>query len=155
MSLTTDVLQAVTDHAAALGVFDRVGRHEPKSAPGNGLTAAVWVQRISPVPSSGLTSSTIRLVVQARIYTAMSREPQDDIDPVASDAALAWVSALTGDLKLAGPAGGAGVARSIDVRGIHGVPLEAQAGYVEQDSRLFRVYTLTIPVLINDVWEEA
>ena len=149
------IRRVLIDHALASGLFDAVGGHEPKRAPGTGLTAAVWVQTIDTVPSSGLVSTTARLVLQARIFTGMTREPQDDIDPVMSNAAGRWIGALVGDLTLKGPGGSTGLIRTIDVRGQHGVPLSAQAGYIEQDGKLFRVYTITVPCLVNDVRQEA
>lgn len=149
MPLTTStILGPVIDHALSLGVFDSVAGHEPKRAPGNGITLALWIDRITPI-TSGLASTSARVVVIARAYGSMLAEPQDAIDPRLSDAASALVESLVGDFELGG------VARSVDVRGIHGVPLDAQAGYIEQDSRLFRVFTVTIPVLLNDVWTEV
>ena len=47
---THSILDPIRAHAAALGVFDTVGGHEPKRAPGTGLTFALWVDRINPVP---------------------------------------------------------------------------------------------------------
>lgn len=143
------VLDPIISHGKALGRLDVVTGHEPKSAPRGKLSAAVWVQSTDPVTSSGLNSSSIRIVVQARIYASMTSEPQDAIDPDMTNAAIEWVARLNGDLDLGG------AARTIDVRAIHGVGLGAQAGYIEQDGRLFRVYTLTIPVLVNDVWTES
>lgn len=154
----TPIRRVIIDHALASGLFDAVGGHEPKRAPGTGLTAAVWVQTLDTVQSSGLASTTARLVFQGRIYTSMTREPQDDIDPVMTNAAAAWIGALVGDLKLKGPdpePGAVGLIRTIDVRGSNGIPLTGQAGYIEQDGKLFRVYTITVPCLVNDVWEEA
>ncbi len=36
------VINALTTHAGTLGYFDAVQGHEPKSAPGQGLTVAVF-----------------------------------------------------------------------------------------------------------------
>ena len=64
MSLdTTAIMNAVLSHAAASGYFDRVAGHEPKNAPGNGLSAAVWVDRIGPVPAGSGLAATSALVV--------------------------------------------------------------------------------------------
>lgn len=143
------ILDPIISHGKTLGRLDVVSGHEPKAAPRGRLTAAVWVQSTDPVPSSGLASTSIRIVVQARIYASMTSEPQDAIDPDMTNAAIEWVARLAADLQLGG------AARNIDVRGQHGVGLGAQAGYIEQDGKLFRVYTLTIPVLVNDVWTES
>jgi len=154
--IVEEILNRVQDHAAALGYFEAVNGHEPKRAPQTGgLTAAVWLDRISPVLSSGLASTTVRVTVQGRIYTSMLAEPQDAIDPVMSRALTEWFAVLVDDLQLRGPADAAPLLRTIDVRGIHGVPLDAVAGYVEQDRKLFRVYTITIPCIVNDLFPEA
>lgn len=151
------IRRPILDHALASGMFDRVGGHEPKSAPGTGVTAAVWVQSFDPVNVSGLDITTARLIFQARVYTSMTAEPQDEIDPDLVTAAGVWLGRLIGDLHLKGPSGeGTGAAvPGIDVRGRQGVKLAGVAGYVEQDGKLMRVYTITIPVLVNDVWQEA
>jgi len=142
------ILDAIIGHGKAVGRLDVVTGHEPKSAPQGKLSAAVWLQSMDPVPSSGLAQSSARFVVQARIYASMTSTPQDAIDPDMTNAAVAWVGRLTNDLDLGG------AARSVDLRAIHGVGLGFQAGYIEQDGKLFRVYTLTVPVLVNDVWTE-
>lgn len=153
---TRAILAPILDHAAASGLFDSSQRHEPKRAPSVGTAFAMWVDKIDPIPSSGLDTTSMRLTVLGRVYGSMLAEPQDDIDPDLSDAVGALIGALVGDLELNGPDGtGPSVCRSIDVRGIHGVPLAAQAGYVEQDKALYRIYTITIPVLIDDVWSES
>jgi hypothetical protein len=43
----------------------------------------------------------------------------------------------------------------VDLLGSAGAPLSAQAGYLNQDGRLFRVMTLTLPIIVNDVWDQA
>lgn len=151
MSLDTQatILQPLVDGMLQLGLFDRVQTHEPKSAPGNGLTVAVWVDRITPVLSSGLAATSILHVVQVRVYGPFSAEPADLIDPRMSDAAAAIVEMIHGDLDFGDRV------RDVDVFGANGVRLEAQAGYIEQDSRLYRVYTISVPVVVNDVWSQA
>ena len=143
------ILDPLVDGILQLGLFDRVQTHEPKSAPGNGLTVAIWVDRITPVLSSGLASTSILHVVQARVYGPFLAEPADLIDPRMSDAAAAIIEFVHSDLDFGARA------RAVDVFGANGVRLEAQAGYIEQDGRLYRVYTITVPVVVNDVWTQA
>ncbi len=143
------LLDAVVSHAMQLGVFDRVNAHEPKVAPGNELTAAVWCDRIEPVKSSGLNSTSVRMVFNVRVYTSMLAEPQDAIDPRVIRAVDALMGAYTADFSLGG------LVRSVDLLGFTGQPLAAQAGYVPQDNRLYRVLTITLPLIINDVWEQV
>ena len=33
--------------------------------------------------------------------------------------------------------------------------LEANAGYLTQDQRMYRVMVVTLPVIINDLWSEV
>ncbi|MCI0687227.1 MAG: hypothetical protein L0Y54_08330 [Sporichthyaceae bacterium] len=141
---------AVASHAAALGVFERVLKHEPKSAPGNGLTAAFWADSIRPVPArSGLASTAVRLELTGRIYLNMLADPQDDIDTRLLVAADALMAAYSGDFELGGQVA------NVDLLGAHGDPLSADAGYLEQDGKFFRIMTIILPLVINDLWGQA
>lgn len=150
MSLNADALVAgVVDPALKLGIFERVNQHEPKNAPGPGLTAAVWVQRIDSIPArSGLDATSVRVEMSVRIYTNMLMEPQDAIDPRVMDAAAQLIGAYTGDFDLGG------AVANVDLLGAHGVGLIAQAGYLNQDNKLYRVMTVTVPLILNDVWNQ-
>lgn len=142
------ITDAVVSHAAASGWFERVNGHEPQNAPGHGLTAAVWMDRLGPV-GSGLAATTGRLVYNVRLFTPMTQEPADAIDPNLTAACDALFRAYVGDFTLGG------LVREVDVRGSQGVGLEARAGYIEQDGALLRVYTITLPVIVNDLWDEV
>ena len=146
----TGILAAVESHALRLGVFDRVGRHEPKNAPGNGLTCAIWVDRIEPARgNSGLAETTARITLNVRVYTSMVAEPQDSIDPSVMEAVDALMGAYSGDFDLGG------LVRDVDLLGQTGAPLQAQAGYLTIGSTMYRVMTVTLPVLVNDLWEQV
>jgi hypothetical protein len=43
----------------------------------------------------------------------------------------------------------------VDLLGAHGIPLSARAGYDEQDSKMFRVMDINLPLVINDVWQQT
>lgn len=144
------VITAVTDHALTLGLFERVNQHEPKNAPGRGLSAAVWVDTIAPVRAGGLDATTVRFAVMIRLYSSMLMEPQDSIDPNLVEAVDTLIETYSGDFEL-----GLANVRMIDLLGQFGVPLSAQAGYLEQDKKLFRVMTVTNPIIINDAWEQV
>ncbi len=143
------VFDAALSHAMALGLFERVNGHEPKNAPGNGLTLAMWAQDITPIPSSGLASTSAQLVLNQRIYSAMEQEPQDAIDPNIINAVDVLFTAYSGDFTLGG------LIRCVDLLGQHGVRLAARAGYLPQDGVTYRVMTITLPLLINDAWTQA
>jgi hypothetical protein len=139
----------LTGYAASSGFFDSVNGHEPKSAPGTGVSASFWINDLRPIQSSGLAAVSMRLEFACRIALNMLTEPQDDIDPAVMDAVDAMLGALIGDFDF----GGQG--RYIDVLGSDGEPLRAQPGYVNQDSKMFRVMVILIPILINDAYTEV
>ena len=150
MALDIDtLLDGVISHALTLGVIDEMNGHEPKSAPGRGVTGAVWVQEIDPVPgASGLASTTIRLGLMLRLYTPMLSETPDAIDPNLIKAVDALCAAYHGDFTLNG------TVMEIDLEGAYGDPLRGRAGYLNQDGRMFRVMDLTVPLIVNDLWEQ-
>lgn len=136
-------------HALSSGLFESVNAHEPKKAPGSGLTAALWVQQIIPdSEASGLDATTVVIVFYLRIFQNMLAEPQDAIDPAMLSAVDYMMNAYSTNFTLAGQV------RNIDLLGSAGVPLGAQAGYINQDNRLYRVMNITVPLIINDVWSQ-
>lgn len=146
-----DLVDRLTSHAQALGLFDRVNKHEPKNAPGRGLTYAVWVDRIEPSRGrSGLTTTAARVVLNGRVYTNMLQNPQDAIDPNVMDASDKLFEAYSGDFQLGS------AERFIDLLGqTQGHPLFCQSGYINIDNRVQRVMTLTIPVIVENAWVQA
>jgi hypothetical protein len=143
------IFDAVVSDAQASGYFDRVNTHEPKSAPGYGLTAAVWVQSIEAVGAiSGLQASCARIVFMVRIYTSMLMEPQDMIDPMMLKAVSNLMRRYHDDFDFEG------AIRNVDLLGQTGDPLKAEFGYIEVSEKLYRACTLAIPCLVNDVWPQ-
>jgi hypothetical protein len=151
MTLQVDsILSAVVSHGTASGYLERVNTHEPKAAPGNGISAAVWVQNIGPARgASGLASTTSLLVLNVRLFQNMLSEPQDMIDPDLMRALDALMAAYSGDFTLGG------LVRDVDLLGQFGQGLSAEAGYINQDNKLFRVVTITLPLIVNDLWVQA
>lgn len=154
MSLNVRPLfDAVVSMAAASGHFLAVNGAEPKSAPrvvGAELRAAVWIDSIQPVQRrAGLAATSVRVAVNCRIYGSMLAAPQDEIDPNIADAAATLMEALTGDFTPTDVDG------DIDLLGAYGAGLGAQAGYLGIDGGMYRVMTLTIPFILNDVWTQA
>ena len=143
------VLNALVSHALDSGLFDRVLTHEPKSPPGNGLTCAMWISRIDPVAASGLSSTSVRIVVMARIYNNMLMEPQDAIDPNIATAAASLMEEYSGDFDLGGNA------RDVDLLGEFGLNLSSRDGYANLSKGIYRVMEITIPVVVNDAWTQS
>ncbi len=139
---------AAESHILALGRFDRVGRHEPKNAPGSGLTASIIGSSIGPGPS-GLATTSARVEFTVRIYSNMTQEPQDGIDVALLSATDVLLNAYSGDFQL-----GAAV-MAVDLLGAYGEPLGAQSGYVTVDQTMFRIMDITLPMVIEDAWTQA
>lgn len=146
----TGILNALVSDAETTGLFDKVNTHEPKSAPRSGLTLAIWLDRVEPYAlGSGLTSTSAVLVFNARLFTKMTQYPQDAIDPDMLTAVDTLMAKYSGDFDLNN------MIRNVDLLGETSFHLSAQAGYVNQDSTLYRVVTLTIPLIVNDAWTQA
>lgn len=143
------VFDVAQSHALASGEFDRVNGHEPKSAPGTGVTAALWVDAIRPIPrASGLAVTSLRFSIFVRCYVPMVEQPQDAIDPRVTGAAGALLTAYTGDFTL-------GDLVTIDLVGAHGDGLQAVAGYMNIDGKIFRAMTITLPCVIFNALDQA
>ena len=143
------ILDALVSHAASLGRFERVNEHEPKNAPGSGLTCAVWVDRIEPIAAGGLASTSVRLVFNLRLYAPLLSVSDDLIDPQLLAALDELFAAYTAAFTLGG------LLRHIDVLGAYGTGLAATAGYLNSGGNEFRVFTITLPAIVNDLWEQA
>lgn len=145
----TSIIDAITSHAQASGFFDSVNGHEPKSAPGGGMTCSVWVREIAPVDSSGLAATSVRVTFTVRLYLPFKQQPENSIDPAMITAVDALMDAYAGDFTFGGNV------RNVDIRGADGPGLTMSAGYINIDSQVFRVLDITLPVVVNDVWTEA
>jgi hypothetical protein len=139
------ILNAVVTHAKSLGVFETVTTHEPKSAPGVGVSASIWVTAIDSVKSSGLGVTSLRLELGVRIYKQMTSQPEDEIDMSLVNALSALWDAYSGDFQLGGQV------RGVDLLGSDGAAMSARAGYVQMDNAMFRTITIALPLIINDV----
>ncbi|MFI6530513.1 hypothetical protein [Streptomyces uncialis] len=137
-------------HAQGLGLFEQVLGHEPVSAPGSGLIYALWLARIGPVATgSGLSLASGRIELTGRVFMPADTEPQDDVDTAVAGAVDALMTAYAGDFEFGG------AVRNVDILGAHGTPLSAQFGYARFDSTTYRVATLAVPLIVNDLWEEV
>lgn len=149
------LFNAVESHLLTLGLFDQVNVHEPKNAPGNSLTCAVWVDFIGPVRESGLASTSATVVFMARVYSNMLQDPADSIDPNMLAAVTTVIGAFSGDFEMVDPTTGAHLVREVDLLGSTGRQLSAQAGYVNLSNTLYRIMTITIPMTVNDAWTQV
>lgn len=144
------LVDKIVSHAKSLGVFRSVNFHEPKGQPGSGLRYGVWADIIQPVgAASGLSSTSGVVTVQGRIYGNALTKPEDDVDPRIMTAAVTLIGAYSGDFNF-----GATV-RNVDLLGMYGRSLMAQAGYATIAQTTYRIMDIIIPVVINDLWSQA
>jgi hypothetical protein len=143
------LFNSVVSVAEQTGFFRSSNTHEPKGSPGSGLRLAIWMQDIEPIPeASGLASATALVVFNARIYGNMLEKPEDEIDPRITTAAVGLIGAFSTGFTLGG------TVRNVDLLGAHGPKLRAQAGYVTIAGAMYRVMTVTVGVILDDVWTE-
>ena len=142
-----DIFDAVVSDIQASGYFDKVNEHEPKRAPARGLTASVWLDRLFPVPRIGsLTNTSACLLFKVRVYQNALSNPMDAIDRNVLKAVSNIMRRYHDNFDFDG------AIRNTDLLGESGISLSAQAGYIEMDSTLYRVMTIDVPCLVNDVW---
>jgi hypothetical protein len=150
MSLDIDsIMNALQSHALTTGLFESAQGHELIGAPGSGIRAALWPQRIRPVQTSGLAVTSARVEFTLRIYSSALQQPADGIDPAVVKAADALFVAYGGDFELGG------TARAVDLLGQSGEPLSATAGWLPMAEGTYRVMDVFIPVIVNDVWTQS
>jgi hypothetical protein len=146
-----DVLDRLISYAQASGRFDSVNGHEPKSSPGTGIFCAVWVNQIRPYRESGLSATSGVIIFNQRIYQNFTSQPFDAIDPKVTAAATDLMGALSGDFGL----GGIADTRSVDLLGMAGTAMNMLSGYLELDRTMFRIVTVTVPIIINDMFAQV
>lgn len=143
------VFNSIVSYCMATGRFDQVNQHEPKSAPGTGIFCSIWINQIRPIEASGLAATSGVVELQARIYTSFAQQPFDMIDPNVTSATLDIMGALSGDFNFQGT----NDVRNVDLLGAYiAGGLRSQAGYVEIDRQIYRVMTIFIPIVINDMF---
>ena len=147
----TRVQDAILSHPLASGHFDAVGGHTPKNAPGNGLTAAITLQRIRYVAArSGLDRTSLRLEWRLELYRPMEGSP-DEIDPKLAAATVAVMGRLSADLDLGG------LVDEIPLLGANGAQgLQAEHRYVTfADGGEYRQVAITVETVHDDVLTQS
>ncbi len=149
MSLDTgSILDKLQGILLGTAYFETVVMHEPTSAPGPGKNAAIFMDHIAPTQASGLDKVSVLMVINVRIFANGNQEPKDDIDKDLATVIDLVMNSIAGDFTLDGEA------RNVDIFGVEGTKFQAQYGYLRQDSTLYRMADITVPIIINDVWTE-
>lgn len=144
------ILDQLVSHALTLGLFEVVNTSEPKSAPGWGLSYFLWLDTLDPVPErSGLASTSVAMVWMGRIMGSAFAEPIDQVDPNMARAGATLIGEYHGNYSLGGKVA------AVDLLGMSTHRLNGQAGFININNRFFRVMTITIPMLVDDVWPQS
>lgn len=146
------IIDTVTTFATDSGLFaGGVVDYEARTTPTEGIMCAVWFQTLAPIPErSGLASTTALLTLNVRLYLSTLHQPYGDMETLMVQAADTLMGDFSGDFDFGGKVS------NVDLLGAHGPGLSGQAGYVpNMDGKLMRVVTITLPLVINDVWEQA
>lgn len=146
----TPALKRIESMIAATGLFSSVNLHEPKNAPGKDLVCAVFLDEIRPVPQeSGQNVTTGCVVFKARVFKPMLSKPEGMIDQVVGHAAGKIIEVLSGDIDLQDNI------KYVDLLGATGTALSCKGGYLTIDTTMFRIMDVTIPLIINDIWNQG
>jgi hypothetical protein len=143
------VLDVIVSHALEIGYFESVNQHESKKSPSNGITASVWVERVTPVRTSSLTNTSVRIEFTVRMYSNSLSDPYDNLDTDLMTALDALMAAYCGDFEIGGQA------RHVDIFGAYGSPLESRSGWINQDGKEFRVFSIRLPLIVDDLWSQS
>lgn len=143
------ILNAMVSHAQNTGYFQQVNQHESKQSAFEGLTCEIWVEMVNPVKTSGLDTTSIRIQFEVRMYAGTMSEPYDDVDSNLVIAMDALMRAYTGDFTLGG------IVRHIDIFGAYGQGIQARTGFINHDGKEFRVFSINVPMIVDDLWDQA
>ncbi len=146
-----DVTARAADHLLRTGLFSAVGDlTEPTSHPGRQLAAAIWPQAMRNVPAlSGLNTTSVRIDFWVRLYLPANSTPFGDVDKEMLRAVNVLWNVYSGDFTLDG------LVDYVDLLGAHGPALSVAAGYREHGGTKFRVYTILLPLVFADSYEQA
>lgn len=144
----TQIRDALVRVCKKTGRYSQGAAHEPKAAPGNGVSFIVLLTSETAI-GGGLDSTSTLLTYNISSRMSAMYDPQDDIDVKLGGATRDVARRLSGNFKL-----GVDGVRSIDVKGIHGQPMGWTAGYVYHGDKWLRTFDLRVPIIINDAWPE-
>lgn len=138
------LFSAIRSTAKRLGLSGEVIGHDPESAPPAGVSVSIMLGTVKPVTSSGLAAVSGEVTLMVHVWDFAQKRPLDDLDPEVLGATCALMGALAGGFTLNG------TVRNIDLFGMSAAP-----GYVNFEGKEFRTVAITVPIIINDMFEEV
>lgn len=149
------IFDAVVSDLNRSGYFSQVIDDTVNKAPDGKLTAVVWVQDIGVAQrASGIASSSAMLTFMVRVFAnQVSRNSQYVVEPLPRrllKAVSNLIRRYHDDFDFGG------LVRNVDCLGeFVGGGLNATSGYEEIGGSWYRMMTLTVPVIVNDVWTQT
>ncbi len=146
-TLIIGIFTKLRDQAGTLGVFEHVEGHALINPPPSGTAVAFEFGTFDPyAEGSGLASTSMLLTVTASVYKLLQSQPADDIETAIAGAAAALMCSLSADFDLGS-----------QVRNVQLLKVNANGGYVKigGGETMFRTVIVTIPMVINDVFEQV
>lgn len=143
------LLDNIASLAMATGHFEAVLGYVSKQSSTNGITAALYIEDIRAIRTSGLDNTSVRVEIEMQVYSSTYQAPYEDIDVNLALAIDAMFTSLIGDFDVGGEA------RNVDIFGAWGQPLRVRSGLMNLDGKEFRVFQILIPVVIDDCWAQV
>lgn len=143
------LMDATASELGALGAFERIPLHEPKTEVTDGLSAAIWHSEIDPIPElSSLNTTAMRVELVVRLFQNMLHEPQDEIDPEMTRVVNLIFNAFHGGFTLGG------LVTQVDLIGTYGQPLRSRSGYIQHSGKLQRSISVYVPCIIANAYSQ-
>jgi hypothetical protein len=139
-----DLFSKVRSIAKGLGVFPAVIGHDPENAPPQGLSCSIMLGPVKPVLSSGLAAVSGQVTLMVHVWAFAQQRPLDDLDPKVLAATCSLMGAFAGGFTLGG------TVREVDL-----FAMDAAPGYVNFEGKEFRTMQISLPLILNDMFEEA
>lgn len=138
------LFSAIRSRAKKLAVFDATIGHDPENAPPAGLSCSIMLGPVKPVTSSGLAAVSGQVTLMIHVWSFAQKRPLDDVDPKVLAATCSLMGAFAGDFTLNG------TVREVDL-----FAMEATPGYVNFQDKEFRTMQISLPIVINDMFQEV
>jgi len=88
------------------------------------------------------------IIITLRPQMPFLSQPADQTDPLIMRAVAALITKFAGGFTMTG------VVRNVDLLGQHSQGLRAKTGYVNQDGTVYRVTDVSLPLIVNDLFQE-
>lgn len=144
----TTIMDRLTSHASSTGVFGSVSGYEPAVYSDNDIDCAIFLDEIQPINGSGLASTSVAATFTVDIYANTLPEPYDETELKLVRALDILMTAYNGDFTLDG------AIRGVDLFGLYTQGVLVTAEYIKNDTGLFKVLTIRLPLIVNDVWDQ-